>query len=838
MLCTTSLVPTTLQAILRSDMPAFSIWPSKKSGSAAIYMKNRFGETPLHSASFKGNLTAIRALLNNFIRPDIPNAHGERSLHYAVMGGKLSTVALLLEHGSDPHLRTSKNESAVDLARKANAKDIVQSLLGSHDTLGVPRKPLHVAASEGNLANIESYLKERVDAKYVNETDEEGWTALQLASYGGHLDVCKRLLAVKGIDVMLQTPRGDTALHHLSKSGVFSSAPLTTPSTAEILPEDKAILEVVALMIDLGGEALTNVQNQKGETPLHIACLHGSEHVVRYLLTRKSQLNARNNSGETPLIYAILGGRPLITKILVEAGTDVTVKGYKDTPLSDICQAVSIDEITNLVKAAVQAQTGGLGKFSRKARSKTFEEMVPSDLPSMPSLSSIPSIDQFFSKGSDDKKKKEKEEEEKKKATLKRKSRPVKHRTDNREIVISGPRNARHVTHVDQEWNWSGESDPTTAFELLTKLGEGAHGAVWKANHRETGFVLAIKTVQVGTEGEDIKKEIDILKKCRDDNIVNYYGCILQDTSIWILMDFCGAGSILDVMKKNKKNLTEDQIAAVLYYVLRGLVYLHNRGTIHRDMKSANVLLTDKGEVKIADFGVSSQLGNAQKANTVVGTPLFMSPEVMSGEMYDEKADIWSLGITAIEMADGEPPYFKEHLMRAMFLIATEAPPTVKNPSEWSDTFLNFVSTCLQKESPKRPKAEELLQHPFITGAKDIKGSLQTILDPAYVPPPVIVAGTPRGANEAKELAKEFSAGAKNDNGPIRESGSGKGLRPMSGDHPNALVASMEKEIAELKRELAESRKEAEELRLKLRTAENSNDQLKKMLDMLNKPKK
>lgn len=278
-----------------------------------------------------------------------------------------------------------------------------------------------------------------------------------------------------------------------------------------------------------------------------------------------------------------------------------------------------------------------------------------------------------------------------------------------------------HRVHVDLDYTWSGNEDPSEIFEVHDILGEGAYGKVYSATHKASNIQLAIKQVLVsGSQKDDLRREIDILKKCKNKNIVQLYGCCIKDNYLWILMEYCGLGSVLDVINTIKKTLTEQQISAVVAYTVLGLIYLHREGIIHRDMKAGNILITDEGFVKIADFGVSSQLGGAaSKAKTVVGTPLWMSPEVLEGSKYDGKADIWSLGVSAIEMADGHAPFHDVPIMDAMYKIASGDPPSLQNPSKWSQNFNDFLKCCLVKDPAGRSSAVELLAHPFVqTGLK------------------------------------------------------------------------------------------------------------------------
>ncbi|XP_064652912.1 serine/threonine-protein kinase 3-like isoform X2 [Lineus longissimus] len=260
---------------------------------------------------------------------------------------------------------------------------------------------------------------------------------------------------------------------------------------------------------------------------------------------------------------------------------------------------------------------------------------------------------------------------------------------------------------------------PEEVFDILGKLGEGSYGSVFKALHKESGQVLAIKQVPVDTDLQEIIKEISIMQQCDSPYIVKYYGSYFKNTDLWIVMEYCGAGSVSDIMRLRNKTLTEEEIATILSYTLKGLEYLHQRRKIHRDIKAGNILLNTEGHAKLADFGVAGQLTDTMaKRNTVIGTPYWMAPEVIQEIGYDCVADIWSLGITALEMAEGKPPYGDIHPMRAIFMIPTKPPPSFRNPDKWSPEFIDFVSGCLVKNPEERSLASDLLQHEFIKNAK------------------------------------------------------------------------------------------------------------------------
>lgn len=271
---------------------------------------------------------------------------------------------------------------------------------------------------------------------------------------------------------------------------------------------------------------------------------------------------------------------------------------------------------------------------------------------------------------------------------------------------------------------------PEEVFDIICKLGEGSYGSVYKALHKESGQVLAIKQVPVDTDLQEIIKEISIMQQCDSPYVVKYYGSYFKGTDLWIVMEYCGGGSVSDIMRLRKKTLTEEEIATILCDTLKGLEYLHQRRKIHRDIKAGNILLNSEGHAKLADFGVAGQLTDTMaKRNTVIGTPFWMAPEVIQEIGYDCVADIWSLGITALEMAEGKPPYGDIHPMRAIFMIPTKPPPSFRDPDRWSSEFIDFVSRCLVKNPDERATASELLQNSFIKNANPVTILHQMIVD-------------------------------------------------------------------------------------------------------------
>ncbi|KAJ3329650.1 signal transducing kinase of the PAK, partial [Blyttiomyces sp. JEL0837] len=272
-------------------------------------------------------------------------------------------------------------------------------------------------------------------------------------------------------------------------------------------------------------------------------------------------------------------------------------------------------------------------------------------------------------------------------------------------------------------------ADPTKMYRNLVKIGQGASGGVFTAYQVGTNNAVAIKQMNLEQQPKKdlIINEILVMRDSKHKNIVNFMDSFLYKGDLWVVMEYMEGGSLTTVVTSNY--MTEGQIAAVCKETLEGLAHLHSKGVIHRDIKSDNLLLGVNGEIKLIDFGFCAQLNEDQaKRTTMVGTPYWMAPEVVTRKEYGAKVDVWSLGIMAIEMIEGEPPYLNENPLRALYLIATNGTPKLQNPENLSQVFRDFLNVSLEVDAEKRPSSKELLKHPFLAKPDPLRNLIPLIL--------------------------------------------------------------------------------------------------------------
>ncbi|XP_028822844.1 STE20-like serine/threonine-protein kinase isoform X1 [Denticeps clupeoides] len=288
---------------------------------------------------------------------------------------------------------------------------------------------------------------------------------------------------------------------------------------------------------------------------------------------------------------------------------------------------------------------------------------------------------------------------------------------------LGADKKKKQYEHVHRDVN------PEEVWEIVGELGDGAFGKVYKAQNKQTGILAAAKVIDTQSEEEleDYMVEIEILASCDHHYIVKLLDAFYYEDKLWILIEFCAGGAVDAVMLELERPLTEPQIRVVCKQTLEALAYLHNNKVIHRDLKAGNILFTMDGDIKLADFGVSAKnTKTLQRRDSFIGTPYWMAPEVVMCETskdrpYDYKADIWSLGVTLIELAQIEPPNHELNPMRVLLKIAKSEPPTLMQPSKWSPEFRDFLKKALDKSVDNRWSTAQLLQHPFVLSVVDNK---------------------------------------------------------------------------------------------------------------------
>ena len=368
----------------------------------------------------------------------------------------------------------------------------------------------------------------------------------------------------------------------------------------------------------------------------------------------------------------------------------------------------------------------------------------------------------------------------------------MKHKSS---VSTSLPKSVSHTLHVgrDLKWTFDPNVDPKTIFTTIKVIGKGGFGTVSQIIHRPSFKVLAAKQINEALLNDSTKQavedEINLMRQVETPYTVQYYGSVTIDNTVNILMEFCDRGSLRDILNTRQIVFSEDQIAVIMHDLLSGLKMIHNNyRIIHRDIKAANILINSKSQLKIVDFGVSCQFDpGSSVSTTIVGTPYWMAPEVIEGTEYSFPADIWAVGITAVELAEGAPPYIELTPTKAMIEITLHGFPGYRFPAMHSPEFRDFVSKCVAFEPEKRASIDELLEHPFLKACEFLNkvAILQDVVDlspvnkdyinklaessDTFTPKPRQVSNDGKHKHKHRHRAESIGPASKNNNSSLKD---------------------------------------------------------------------
>eukprot|EP01102_Stenamoeba_stenopodia_P010751 TRINITY_DN3266_c0_g1_i1.p1 TRINITY_DN3266_c0_g1~~TRINITY_DN3266_c0_g1_i1.p1 ORF type:complete len:727 (-),score=146.31 TRINITY_DN3266_c0_g1_i1:37-2217(-) len=556
--------------------------------------------------------------------------------------------------------RLVKKNKIAEVKSALEVGDVNLEARSKHDCTAI-----HYAARLGSVEMMQLLLSYFPD---VNAVDSHANSALHIAIYRHQFEVAAVLVS-SGANVNISNKEHNTPLHFLACNN-------EKDLNMDLKQAAVVLLGLVQQLLQKGADV--NQNNSKMETPLHRAIQNDASLIALYLLKHGANPSIPSSDGMTPLHIACAKGAHRSIEILMSHGANPGIKTSQGS-------CFDVAERTNNKNVICRL----FDHYNLTPQSQ--QDHIPlGDLES--------AISEFVQKHGVHFPDKDKREQRIRAST----SGATTNSLSVSQTGSSGRSRSASISVVV-------ENDPSTQFVMSKSLGEGAFGQVFRAKHKESGFVVAVKSMTLADDQkESIKKETRILQKCSHPNIVQYYGCFLKGDRIYLIMELCGVGCVLDLIKAIERPLTENELLCTILQVVKGLTYLHNNRIIHRDMKPQNILVTSLGVMKITDFGVSGHLESGQQAKTCVGTPLYMAPEIFLGEPYDFKADIWSLGITIIHMADGHAPNHNLPVMLAIGNITTKPPPTLTDPSKWSSKLNELVATCLVKDTKERSSAEVL----------------------------------------------------------------------------------------------------------------------------------
>eukprot|EP01102_Stenamoeba_stenopodia_P000887 TRINITY_DN10823_c0_g1_i1.p1 TRINITY_DN10823_c0_g1~~TRINITY_DN10823_c0_g1_i1.p1 ORF type:complete len:819 (+),score=159.51 TRINITY_DN10823_c0_g1_i1:265-2721(+) len=699
----------------------------------------------------KARASTVLTSSHESVKSDALNADPQRASLNSLLRIKKrsSTVASTPLSASVPIGAKRNNDALIMLATavKSNNARLLYNMLQQGMDVNMTDKDgqtaVHLAAAEKEVEGGALLVLLAFQAN-IHITDSKKWTPLHVACNAGNWKVCKLLLD-RGADAKAEAMGRIQPLHYLAR---------TAPASVSEVDD---FLEVMAALVARGGSV--NHQTDFGETVLHYCAYgKGSKDVVRFLLKKGADPNLRDRKGASPLHIAVMQQRIPMVKILLRYGADRNLRSDWGTPIElakgnatlqnilaglDVSQsaAIALMDPKQFMKNTISKELTRLKTdvASLNSSNQTMQQSIQNSIADL--LEKINTWSEMWKP--DLMQRKEQIQRPEPTPQPEQTQRPDQmQQMSSEEIILAvgrggkppeqnSKRKSPNFAQAVEDDEPAMEEHPLFAdtkakissigpYHLGGLVGSGAVGRVFKGFNKDDGEFVAVKEISLSNvEPGDRKKllrEIQILKQLNHENIVKYIDCHQEgDSALYVIMEFIEAGTLKDAVKKFGK-FPETLVAKLLNKIVDSIVYIHNRGIVHRDIKGANIMLTKEGSCKLTDFGIANQFQAGEKLVSCVGTPCWMAPELIAGDGYGPACDIWSLGCLAIELLTGAPPFSELSPMFAMFRIVEvdDVKKPVPIPEDISSELKSFLQSCLRRNPALRPTAEQLKRHAFL----------------------------------------------------------------------------------------------------------------------------
>eukprot|EP01125_Pyxidicula_operculata_P020160 TRINITY_DN73_c0_g1_i1.p1 TRINITY_DN73_c0_g1~~TRINITY_DN73_c0_g1_i1.p1 ORF type:complete len:1023 (-),score=327.02 TRINITY_DN73_c0_g1_i1:528-3596(-) len=673
-------------------------------------IKDKCGATPLFYAAWCDRLNSFEFLLENRASIHVTNNEGFTCLHAAARNGNVEMMQIIIEQGVDVNVKNHNKETPLFYAVAVRSVEAVKFLIDNGANVNVKNEhsetPLHWAALEDFDEIVQLLLNAGADC---NIQDSDSATAKELRPDIVHE---KKPAVVE----KPQSPKTDLSGSHKSEDATKDSAAHMASKKSQ------SNMQATSSITSSSGSNAITLKSQPGHSQSSSSSSSSHQSSPQPTLTSGS-----NSSKSTPSKSKKDKEKSSIKDFFKFKGSKKSSKESKKKSKKN--QKTEFDETTVsspfLTQHKVHVDFNSNSNFGN----------IPEEWKAILSSSGI---------GKEEAAEHQQElldvlnymnpqKAEQKPPTKTTTTTPAKEHHHHKDATpaqnASPPVDTQSITLEDLI---NKKDNPHELFINFSKLGEGAAGEVFLATQVKDNIKVAVKKMELTKENLKLLiTEIHIMKTSNHHSIVGYYDSFVIENHLWVAMEYMDGGCLTDILEEFENvPLTEEQISYICRQTLEGLAYIHSLNRIHRDIKSDNLLLNTEGAVKIADFGYAAQLtDNKEKRKTIVGTPYWMAPELIRGQEYTDRVDIWSLGIMIMEMAEGEPPYMEYPPLRALLHITTKGIPDLRDPDQWSAEFQEFVSRCLDINQDNRPDAKELLTHPFIKKAADPRQIVQVIYD-------------------------------------------------------------------------------------------------------------